>query len=200
MLVERDAVFPRADLAQREYAANREYRDCCCEEGCAELRPQRDERRALPYYNREHAQDRHVHVAISHRLRADLHQPDDGHERAEKPQPAECEPRARSPKAPRERRSDNQHKHAENQHRRRPIAGMEIQRGQRFGPKRFAEVTGVGDERIADARAERKTFPEIRGAGSALNEEGENAMDRDEREERNFFQEESPPRAFWPAT
>ena len=111
-----------------------------------------------PGQHDEQPRQRQVGEAVGHGLRAGLHEPDHGHERADEPEPAHDQVRAASDLQQQQDRDDRQeHRRAEDclaaplqvfaaQQIRMGIDSREI-----HGPDRLADIEGVGHDRIGQA-------------------------------------------------
>ena len=148
---EHAAVGPVSDIVRGDQRA-REQQDA----GRADREPRM--RRSWMHLARaprdHHAQADHrqVHVAVGHRLVADLDEPDDRHEHADEPEPADCEVRLACATCRTDRRGDDeQQRRRADDGRHRPGLEQRIERREIARPEEFAEVAGVGDERVADA-------------------------------------------------
>ncbi len=127
---------------------------------------------------------RHVRVAIGHRLQADLHEPDHGHERAEEPEPADGKPGTPSSSPQRHRgRTGEEQRGAGDLEGGKRGEGVGIVRGEVGGPRGFRDVGDPGDDGVLDAQDERDRLAARHRSARALHEERHDARrDRKEKE------------------
>ena len=111
-------------------------------------------RRAAPGQGEAQPDLRQVHVAVGHRMHADLHQPDGGHEHSQVPEPADRQIGIPPPADQHRGRDGRQNQQGGDRlPRRQSIERMRIEDSQIAGPERLAEVIDVRDQGVADPRA-----------------------------------------------
>ena len=89
VLAQRERALPEAGLTPGERGQHGDRRDA---ENARDA-PVSEQGLDRPHEHHEHAEQRHVRVAVGHRLTADLHEPDDWDERARIEEPADEDPR-----------------------------------------------------------------------------------------------------------
>ena len=129
-------------------------------------------------------------LPIRHRLAADLHEPDDRHEHADEPEPADAKIRPAAGEVEHPRGHSREEQGRGDDFCDRPGAVKRIERRQIRRPEEADEVAGVRDDGVADAQAQRHLFKRRHRAVAALRDDRHDAHADGEREEGDFLDEE----------
>ena len=160
---EREAVAPVAEL-QRAYQSQPHEQDCGSPQRPRLKLPAARQFRRAPDHHDEHAEDRHVHEAIRHRLHADLSEANRRNERAEEPKPAHQQPRRAT--HPRQcQRGDRDQQGRTRPHAcRRPLTGVQVKNAEVRRPENLSQIARVGHEGVFHTQRKRQPVSFLRHA------------------------------------